>query len=276
VRDGGGFAAAGIPPIFVIGYQRSGTTLIQALLGAHPNIAAPPETYFHFRVADQHEYFGDLADDENLSRALAEALDPGFDLFADCGFDFDRLLERARTGPRTYSALLDTIMSDFAERAGKRRWSEKSPGQPIHAAYDLFPDAQVVHIVRDPRDVIASSLEAPWTDKDAAGLARDWRDFTLHTIRRGFEAGPGRFLQIRYEDLTREPEAVLRVVCAYLGEEYDPGMLDHPSRRRGTVPAMAGEWQSRALGRVEPAEEGRWRARLAPADSAGSRRCWGR
>jgi hypothetical protein len=123
-----------------------------------------------------------------------------------------------------------------------------------------------VHIVRDPRDVIASSLSAPWTDKDASGLARDWRQFTLHTIRRGFDTGPGQFLQIRYEDLTRDPEAVLRVVCAFLREDYDPGMLSDPSRRRGTVPAMAGDWQARALGEVKPATEGRWRERLSRAD----------
>jgi hypothetical protein len=253
-------------PIFVIGYQRSGTTLIQALLGAHPRIAAPPETYFAFRVADQAEYFGDLGDDTNLSRALHEAINPPLDVFADCAFDHDRLLARAKEGPRTYAALIDTIMSDFAERAGKQRWSDKSPGQRIDAAYGLFPDAQVVHIVRDPRDVVASSLETPWTEPDATRIAREWRSFTLHAIRRGFEVGPAQFLQIRYEDLTREPAAVLRVVCAFLGEEYEPAMLDDPSLRSGTVPAVASPWQKKALTSVVPAREGGWRERLQRID----------
>jgi hypothetical protein len=253
-------------PIFVIGYQRSGTTLIQALLGAHPRIAAPPETYFFFRVADQAEYFGDLSGDANLSRALYEALNPPVDLFADCGFDQDRLLARAKEGPRTYAALFDTIMSDFAARAGKQRWSEKSAGQPIDAAYSLFPDAQVVHMVRDPRDVVASSLQAPGMEPDATRIARGWRSFTLRTVRRGFEVGPAQFLQIRYEDLTRDPAAVLRVVCAFLGEEYDPVMLDDQSRRGGTVPAVASPWQARALTSVVPARVGGWRERLQRID----------
>jgi hypothetical protein len=249
-------------PIFVVGFQRSGTTLFQALLGAHPRIAAPPETYFIYRVADHADYFGDLADDANLRRALHEALNPGFDMFAGCGFEFDSLFDQARRRPRTYAALFDTILTDFARRQGKARWSEKSPGQPIDSIYALYPNAQVIHLVRDPRDVVASSLEVPWTDADAAGgLARGWRAFTLRAIRRGLEAGPARFLQIRYEDLTHDPEAVLRVVCAFLHEDFTPQMLDQAARN-GTVPDAAKDWQGRALRRIEHAAEGGWKERL--------------
>src|SRR5215212_1282793 len=100
-------------PIFVIGFQRSGTTLLQALIGAHSRIAAPPETYYFFRVADQAAYFGDLSDSVRLRRALEEALEPPLDLFSDCGFDMERIYERARRGAPTYGALFDAIMSDF-------------------------------------------------------------------------------------------------------------------------------------------------------------------
>lgn len=255
-------------PIFVIGFQRSGTTLLQALLGAHPRIAGPPETYFQYRVADHADYFGDLSDDASLERALHDALNPPLDMFADCGFDEQRVLARARQGPRTYAGLFDAIMSDFAERAGKQRWSEKSAGQPIDAAWQLFPDAQVVHIVRDPRDVVASSLRMPWTDTGATQIARGWRSFTSHAIRRGFEAGPSRFLQIRYEDLARDPEPVLRILCTFLGEDYAPAMLDDPSLRRGAVPAVARGWQGGALAAIAPPREGAWREQLGRLDQA--------
>lgn len=218
-------------------------------------------------MASQAEYFGDLRDDARLRRALDEALNPALDLFADAGFDSERIFERAAAGPRTYAALFDAIMSDSADRAGKVRWSEKSAGQPIDAAWSLFPDAQVVHIVRDPRDVVASSMRTVWTDPDPVAVARGWRDFTLRAIRRGAEAGPSRYLQIRYEDLAREPAAMLRVVCAYLGEEYEPAMLDDPALRRATVPAIASGWQGQALGAVVPAREGGWRAALSRADA---------
>ncbi|MEA2124455.1 MAG: hypothetical protein QOI80_1237, partial [Solirubrobacteraceae bacterium] len=91
---------AGDGPIFVLGHERSGTTLLQALLGAHPRIAAPPETYFLFRVAQHAAYLGDLADDANLDRALREALDVPGGLLEEAGFDHARVLARAARGPR--------------------------------------------------------------------------------------------------------------------------------------------------------------------------------
>jgi LPS sulfotransferase NodH len=246
-------------PIFVVGYQRSGTTLLQSLLGAHPRIAAPPETFFIFRVVGLAGYFGDLNDDDALRLALREALNPPVPMFADCGFDEVRLFERARRAERTYASLFDVIMTDFADRHGKQRWSEKTPGQPARGVFELFPDAQVVHIVRDPRDVVASSLETPWTPPRTRLVAENWRQFTLDNARVGLDVGPRRFLQIRYEDLTSDPESVLGLVCTFLGEEFAPQMLDDPSLRAATVPAVAAEWQKRALDTVTSSRQGRWR-----------------
>ena len=257
---------AGAAPIFVIGFQRSGTTLLQALLGAHPHVAAPPEVYFLTRVAEHADYFGDLNDDANLAAALHEALNPTLDLLAGCGFDEERLLARARSGPRTYAALLDTMLSDFAERQGKRRWAEKSAGQPLGPVLDLFPDAKAIHIVRDPRAVVASSLRTAWTTPDAAEVARGWRAFVLQTIARGAACGPSQYLQIRYEDLARDPEAVLRLVCQFLGEAYDPAMVDDPSRRRATVAEVAAGWQGRALAPVTASTADEWKRKLTRAD----------
>ena len=237
-------------PIFVVGFQRSGTTLLQSMLGAHPAIAAPPETYFVLRIAALRDYYGDLSDDDNLRRVLHDTIHPPLPLLAGLGLDEDRLFEIARTRPRDYTTVLDVMMEEIARRWGRRRWSDKSPGQPAHAVLALFPHAQVVHIVRDPRDVIASSLETPWTSGSARQIARQWRHFTLACLRAGLESGPRRYLMVRYEDLTREPEVVLRRICHFLDETFHPDMLDPEARRQaGTVTTAA-----RALAgpRVEP------------------------
>jgi hypothetical protein len=244
--------------------QRSGTTLLQSILGAHPSIAAPPETHFIFRVAHLADYFGSLEDDDNLGRALHEALNPPIPLFEGCGFDEERVFERARTGARSYAALLDAIMSDFAERLGKPRWSEKTPNQPAVAVFDLFPNARIIHIVRDVRDVVASNLESPWEDRNTAQLAVEWRGFTLDNTRAGAIAGPSRFLQVRYEDLTSDPEAVVRSICCFVGEDYEPAMISAPERRATTIAPIAAPWQEGVLEPISVNRQGRYRESLSP------------
>jgi hypothetical protein len=250
-------------PIFVVGYQRSGTTLLQSLLGAHRRIAAPPELHFILRVAYFADYFGDLADDDNLRRALREALNPPVDILSECGFDEDALFERTRSGLRTYAGLFAAIMDDYTERQGKERWAEKTPSQRPDDIYNLFPDALVVHILRDAREVVASSLEMPWERRSAAAIARDLRHFTLESIERGHRAGAGHYLQVRYEDLARDPEAVLRLICTFIGDDYDPGMLD--SARRGQALMPSASWQAQAAQPIAPVAS-KWRAKLKPAD----------
>lgn len=249
-------------PIFVVGFQRSGTTLLQSLIGSHPRIASPPETYFLFRIARLADRYGDLADDTNLRRALHDALHPPVDLLSECGFDEEVVVERARQKQRTMRGLFEAIMEDFAERQGKVRWSEKSPGQTAAEIVRTFPDAQIVHIVRDPRDVIASSLRTPWTDAGAFQLAQNWRRFTRSNVRQGMMLGPRSFLQIAYEHLTREPSTIMAHVCEFLGESFDPTMTTDAARRRPTVVSGAAPWQSRALGAIEPARDGAWRTQL--------------
>lgn len=255
-------------PIFVVGFQRSGTTLLQALLGAHSRIAAPPETYFLMRITNLRGFYGDLRDEANLRRALHDAINPPLPLFEGCGFDEERLLERARGTDRSYRALIDVIMSDFAERHSKARWCDKTPGQPARGILQLFPEARIVHIVRDPRDVIASSLSTPWTTQDAASLARSWRGFTLDNLAVIRRVGPEQAHQIRYEDLTRDPETVLGATCAFLEERFERTMITDTSRRRATFAAAAAPWQRRALEAITPAREGGWRSRLRRSEAA--------
>ena len=195
-----------------------------------------------FRVVYLSDYFGDLADDGNLRRALHETLSPPLPLFADCDFDEDRLYENALCGPRTYGALLDTVMSDFASRRAKARWSEKTPGQSLAGVLALLPDAQAVHIIRDPRAVVASSRKTPWELMPPARVAGAWARFTTDTLQTGRAAGARAYHEVRYEDLVAEPEAVLRGVCTFLEEDYEAAMVDESEGRRSAIASLGAEW----------------------------------
>jgi hypothetical protein len=260
-RSLAGVAARAERPIFVVGFKRSGTTLLQSLIGSHERIAASPETYFIFRVANQHQSYGDLDDDENLKRAVHDALDAPGGSLDSCNFDERAVYERARTYERTMRGVMSAMMDDFATREGKPRWTEKSPGQRAGGILALFPDAQIIHIVRDPRDIIASALALPWNRQSAFDLAGRWREFTTANTRAGLAAGPSSFLQVRYEDLSRDPEATMRVVFAFLGELFDPALVSDLSRRETAI-TLDVPWQTRVREPVQPVAEGGWRSKL--------------
>jgi hypothetical protein len=236
-------------PIFVVGTGRSGTTLLQALIGSHPRIAAPPETHYFRRVPAYAAHWGDLSDDDVLRRVVEAAV--GVPVLQNAGFDVDPIYERAKSGPRTYGGVLDAMMQDFAHRHGKQRWSEKSPLQPVHRIWAHLPEAQVVHIVRDPIETVASNLAKTgvWTDPTAA--AAMWRRFTERAVLRGSARGPRYYMRVRYEDLAREPAAVMAVVFAFLGEDFDPQILADEERRLATLGSTTSPLTKQVLQPIE-------------------------
>jgi hypothetical protein len=158
-------------------------------------------------------------------------------------------------------------MSTFAEREGKPRWSDKTPDQNAVGAWTMFPEARVVHIIRDPRDVVASRLETPMIDsEDVRAVARWWRRFNLENIEAGAAAGPRRYLRIRYEDLVRDPEATLHIVCAFLGEDFAPSMI--AGRRGSAAVSDVAWWQSRATEPIDSSRVGRHQDTLGRRDRA--------
>jgi hypothetical protein len=128
-----------------------------------------------------------------------------------------------------------------------------------------FPGAQYVHIVRDGRDAALSMLAMtrrprfnPARPRGLGDFAVAWRR-ELRDARRFGLSQP--YLEVRYEELVAEPEARLRDVCAFLGLEYEPGMLEYHRRED---PALYSDHPRLAQPPVRDAR--RWRDEMAPAD----------
>jgi hypothetical protein len=254
-------------PIFVVGFQRSGTTLLQSLLGAHPRIAAPPEVHFFFRIHQLRDYWGDLAEASNAARVMHELVNAPHGLLDGCGFDEEVLTEAFLRTDRSYGALLHTLLDDFAARAGKPRWSEKTPNQRPRLIWSILPDAQVVHIVRDPREVVASAVAAWPHDQPAFVLGERLRDFTRTALADGRAAPAGSYLLIRYEDLAADANTVLHTVFEFLGEHFDARVTSDMTSRGTALPASAPAWQTEAVATVRaPRQE--WEQRLSAVQRA--------
>jgi hypothetical protein len=130
---------------------------------------------------------------------------------------------------------------DGASPSKDMRTVETTPHCLLHmdTISRLYPRARFIHVVRDGRDVVSSLLQRDWIDpatgekvwccQDPKASAEYWVH-VVDAIRQQGQQMPDRYLEIRYEDLIEHPEAVLRHVVAFLGEKWEPEMIQHLQR----------------------------------------------
>lgn len=247
-------------PIFVAGVERSGTSLMYALLATHPNVAMTRRTnlwrYFY-------EQFGDLGEDHNLDRCLDVA--SRYKRLVKLDIDWERLRADFVSGPRSYPRLFDLIERQYADRMGRPRWGDKSLLTERHAdeIVDAYPGARMIHMLRDPRDRYASVQKRWGRRKGGVGAGTAEWAFSAKMAERNRIAHPESYLVIRYEDLVEDPVAITKEVCGFIGEEYVPEMLtlagDKDFRRQGSNSSYG----PRGAGVIAPDSIGRFKQVLS-------------
>lgn len=248
-----------------MGCPRSGTTLLQLMLHAHPRIAVPPETRFMIAAYSSRLAFGNLGEEGNR-RALAEWITERKETrFVDLGLDRKETIERIVTGPGTLGSALAAVFSGYAARFGKPRWGDKRPSYFHHvgALRRLFPDAQFVHLIRDGRDCVASLGEMPWYKHDVFHAIATWNEAIDAGRAAAQRLGPDGYFELRYEALVADPTAELKRLCEFLGEDFHPDMT-LPERMAPTAVPARKKWHSRTHGSVTAGSVGSWRLRLEP------------
>jgi hypothetical protein len=209
-------------PVYVAGLERSGTSLMFALLASHPSIAMTRRTnlWRHF-----FEQYGDLADDANLDRCLDTMR--RYKRLVGLGTDWERLRAELRSGPRTYPRLFALLHEQHAERLGLPRWGDKSLHTERWADRIVAddPDARILHMIRDPRDRFASSVTRWKVRRGGAGAGAAESRSSARIAIENERRFPTQYRAVRYETLAAEPERTLRDLCAFIGEDFDPAML---------------------------------------------------
>jgi hypothetical protein len=223
-------------PIFVVGCPRSGTTMLSLMIHAHPRLAMPPESRFLIKTWRKREKYGDLSTPEKRM-ALAKSCVRTGSKVRDLGLDPDETLQAILAAPPTIGSAFGTVFKLFAEKHGAARWGDKRPAyyQEVDVLLRLFPDAQIVHIVRDGRANVASLKKMPWWPYDSIGSMAAWSQAEFCSQRNQRRLPKDVFHVIRYESLVADPEPVLRELCAFLEEDFHPAMLA-PSEVRDVVP----------------------------------------
>jgi hypothetical protein len=261
-------------PIYLAGADRSGTTLTYALLGSHPNIAMPRLgsnmwTFFYGQ-------YGDLERPGNFERCFAALL--RYKNILSMNPEPERIRREFLQGEPTYGRLFALFLNHYAERAGKPRWGDRISYVERYADQILaaYPDAVMIHLIRDPRDRYASAIKRWPNQKGQVGGATARWLYSVGLAKRNLMKHPGRYMILRYETLVSQPEATVRELCAFLGEEYDPVMFTM-SEAQGFV----SKGSNSSFDRFQPAQittaaVGRYRKTISPREVAFIQACAGR
>lgn len=234
-------------PIFMIGPERSGTTLVMAILGNHPEIAVPEVAWYYPRFRPWTHTYGDLREDTQFRTLIEEMIfglkTPFWDMAVNPRTIVDELLGEAQE--RSFAGAYAAILSRFAHSIGKTRWGEKTPYNLFFIGEILadFPNAQFVVITRDGRDASADYIESSFGPTNIYAAAEIWKltQQTLAAWRPRLSAD--QWFDIRYETLVREPEAELRRLAEFLDVPYTPAFLDF---HKGTIAQNRGAQRDHA------------------------------
>ena len=272
-RDG----ADRLPAPFIVGVNRSGTTLLRMMLDAHPQLTIPPETHFLpelIEVADAGK-----PTPEALLATITSQREWG-----DFGLTEEELLERFRAlDPLAAGGALRAFYEAYAERVGKPRWGEKTPiyVKSMRKIESALPEARFVHVIRDGRDVALSIRDRATKEHTIEAIADRW----VRRITRAREQAKrlAHYREIRYESLILDTEPTLREILDFYELPWDDAVLDYHQHSADRLEEMKRELpddgkrttlsverrmatHARTTEKPDPRRVSRWRESMDPAD----------
>ena len=245
--------------LFIVGVGRSGTTLLQSMVNAHPMISVMPET--HFLSSHLLPHTSDRLEDAR-PRLVAD------NRLSRLNLNPDVLLDRFRSNERVFSLAgfyLD-LLSEYAATHDVSIVGDKTPKNieyllPIKV---MAPDAYIVHLIRDPRDVYLSRVQAKWS----AGRTDMSHCLAYRAqIQLGQQHGRGlfgnRYIEVFYENFLVDPASGLKRLTDCLGIPYDSAMLDFNESAKELVADDEKEWKRNVTGPLLMNNMNKWRDELS-------------
>ena len=256
-------------PVFIVGVQRSGTTLVAAMLAGHSKLSCGPETHFFRRLAKQDTH--ELVEPGNWPRPalrfICSIKHSGFD---DCeSMHLIEKYELERDQIESYlegcdpgvPGIIASVTEQFMKREGKTRWVEKTPDhiEYLHSIRRHFPASPIIRMIRDPRDVALSLTRVPWGAKSFMEGVLYWK--RLDDVSAPFFAADDLCHTLRFEDLLENPSESLEGLCEFIGEEFEPQMLDTGSAGK-KINSRSVPWKAKASEPLDASRSCAWRREL--------------
>lgn len=225
-------------PIFIVGCERSGTTLLRIILNQSAELHIPGESWFLKELSAHRDSYGDFSQphqrwffirDLQLNHATKDTY--SFDIFQLTLSEAEAILKQA--APTDYFGAAASLFQASAQKQGKPYWADKTPRHVTQLDWlaQAYPKAKFVHVLRDGRDVALSLMKAGW-EKNFKSAALRWQQRVSSGITVGKHLGNERYIELKYEDLVTQPELSLQTLCAWLGIEYSQDMLHHHTKAK--------------------------------------------
>jgi hypothetical protein len=253
-------------PFFVVGNDRSGTTMLRLVLD-RGGVAIPPESMYLVDFARVRRN-GDLSDPAAAAAFLRRVWEhPRVRLWKLPG---DPPTVPSGVGHAdAYRFAVEAPFRAYARVQGKERWADKTPLYLAHLEEldAVWPAARFVVLVRDGRDVALSLMGVPFGPNNVWAAARFW----AAGIRRGEAAArryPGRVITLRYEDAVSDPKAEVRRLCEFLGLSYEDDMLAIERSDASKVVKDQAGWFTNVWAGINPSAVGKWRSAMTPRQQA--------
>ena len=255
------------PPLFIVACDRSGTTMLRLILDRSPDIAIPTESMVLVDFANVRARYGALDSDAAFDRLAADVWrHPKVREWRLPGGPPRRA---GLTGDAAYRAALEAPFRAYAALHGKPGWGDKTPHYVAHVdeIKRVFPEARIVHLVRDGRDVALSLLRVPFGPANVWAAAREWRA----AVEAG-ERAQARFgedvMTLRYEDLVADPATVVAAVCRFAGIAYAPAMLAIEEAAADRLARGQEGWFRELFAGINAGSVGKWRTQMSAVQRA--------
>lgn len=248
--------------ILLTGVGRSGTTMLQSMLHSHSEINFSVETHFikryvvPFLLTKEAVKGGTLIDDKFLHRLPIEKHEQ------ICSKDYTCLEELKHA--------FCIIMSND-NGTPVRFLGDKDTEYVRYFSHikEFMPEAYMIHIVRDPRDVVASRLKTEWGAKRSMEFHMAEYQYYLKKVRReGPSLFGSRFYELKYEELLENPKQELTKLLDVIGLDYEAGMLDFYKKGSDLVSEDEKKWKGNVSKPLDKTNSGKWQKSLSLSDAA--------
>jgi hypothetical protein len=236
-------------PIFIIGTERSGSNLLRVMLNAHSNITIPHPPHIMRFFHPLEKSYGDLKKKSNFIRLTDDILKLIKVHIHPWEIEIDRDKIYKEAIPRNVFGIFCAIYDHYARFSAKPRWGCKSTFMIEHteSIFEKYPHAQLIWLVRDPRDVAASSKNSVFNPFHPFLTATLWKKQQEIAGALEKKLSKKNILRVHYESLLTDTKGTVELICQFLGEILEKDMLEfYRSEASKKASRLSESWKNTA------------------------------